>query len=160
LAGGGRRGGAYRRRPHGEHHLLAAVVATAVTLEHAQHEAAPQTPAVVEHIAHVERDELVSAKPRAEHHREEDVVPQAGAVLARHAQQGLLLALRQRAGRSADRHDVRSHAGMTASFRGEGKARGAAGARSSPTSQIRLDGRANGSLYRTRANRSRAGGRA
>jgi hypothetical protein len=42
-------------------------------------------------------------------------------MLARRAQERLLLALGQRAGRSADRLDVRSHAGMTASIRGEGK---------------------------------------
>ncbi|MCU0690073.1 MAG: hypothetical protein MUF54_01600 [Polyangiaceae bacterium] len=50
------------------------------------------------------------------------MVPPAGAVLARHAEECLLFALRQRAWRAADRLDVRSHAGMTASFRHEGKA--------------------------------------
>ena len=65
----------------------------------------PSMPGLVEHVAHVECDQLVRAEPRAERHRQDDMITPSRAMLTGHTQQRLLLGLREGARSATDRPD-------------------------------------------------------
>jgi hypothetical protein len=79
------------------------------TLEHAQGDAALGASRVVEHVADVEREELVLAQARAHREAEDDVVPEAVDVLAGDLEQRALLGLGQRLHGARDGVGVGGH---------------------------------------------------
>ena len=73
-----------RPQRRGQYNLLPLAARFVLALEHAQEHAPLRLASGIEHVAHVERDELVGAQPRAERHGVEHVVAEARAVLAGH----------------------------------------------------------------------------
>jgi hypothetical protein len=92
----------------GQQHLLGDGLLRGA-LEHAQGDAALGASGVVEHVADVEREELVLAQARAHREAEDDVVPEAVDVLAGDLEQRALLGLGQRLHGARDGVGVGGH---------------------------------------------------
>lgn len=95
------RGFELRAQDVGKHDLLDRRLLGAA-LEHAEAHTPPGPAVVVEHVPAVERQELVLAQAGPQGHGEDDVVTEAGAVLAGHLQQRGLLDLGERSRRTRD----------------------------------------------------------